>query len=393
MLKVKFLVLIFLFFFVFLFNFSADAKNYPDGTLLRASGDIKVYLITGNIKKWVSSLEVFNFYNYKWPDVKIVSKKEVEAIKEGDPIVLELVSPSPSPSSSPAVSGSLVPSPSATPFPVKINDKFPAPDYIRADWLISHATSNYGRVGQRIIFKYSSKEKDKIENFRLYQKKPGDDYFYKIADFEEVPSTNCEDIDIDGEWMITEAGQCGYWSIQKVTPPGGRSSTAFLSSDNYLVGEYVYYVAGVDKDGAETLPSLEVRLIFLDTIRVLNQTDNQPSTDIYPTFKWTVASGWPADSVADYLIMISDDKNSQNPVWAKQQKISGGKSELSFTYDGAGLNSTKKYLINIYGHYRKSEYDPDYISILFDVPEFWIKSFSWTYLFKTMFASIFHLIF
>ena len=68
---------------LFLFPFFAAAGNYPEGVLLRAEGDIKVYLINNNIKRWVSSIEVFNIHNFKWQNVKVVLKKEITAIKEG----------------------------------------------------------------------------------------------------------------------------------------------------------------------------------------------------------------------------------------------------------------------------------------------------------------------
>ena len=159
-----FLILVLL----FSFGSTVNATSYPDGTLLRAEGDIKVYLVNDNIKRWVSSLEVFDSYNFSWKNVRVVSRKEVAAIQEG-----ELIPVSPTPTLLPeAVEATPVPAhaaPEASARRAKINRTLPIPDYIRADWLISHATANYGRVGQRIVFKYSSKEKDKIENFNLYE--------------------------------------------------------------------------------------------------------------------------------------------------------------------------------------------------------------------------------
>src|SRR3989344_8163734 len=98
--KFKFLILV----SFFLLPVFAIAANYLDGSLLRAEGDIKVYLINNNIRRWVSSIEVFNSRNLKWPDVRVVSKKEVMAIKEGEPIIVEptpLISITPTPSPSP----------------------------------------------------------------------------------------------------------------------------------------------------------------------------------------------------------------------------------------------------------------------------------------------------
>ena len=399
--KIKKLLALILF-VLFLSPVFAVAGNYLDGALLRAEGDIKVYLINSNIKRWVSSIEVFDFNNFRWQDVQVVSKKEVTAIKDGEPIILESVSPSPEtePEVSPSAKDTEDKTEVTAPVPAEINDSLPALDYIRADWLISHATSDYGRIGQKIVFKYSDKEKDKIEDFRLYEKKPGEKYFYKVAAFNEVPSTGCEDIDIDGEWMMTEAGQCGYWAIEKIAPPGGRGKTAYLTSDGYLTGEYAYYVAGVDKDGLETPAPPETKLVFLNPVSVLNPVDGQQASGVYPDFRWTIASGppnngtgWPADSVADYFIMISDNDSALSPIWTKQLKISSGETERQFFYDGTGLDPNSKYKINIYGHYRKSEYEPDYISIPFDIPEFWIKKPGWGSLFRNIFASIFGLFF
>ena len=374
---------------VFLFVFNVLAANYSDGTLLRAEGDIKVYLVNNNIKRWVSSLEVFDSYNFSWKNVKVVSKKEVSAIPEGELIGL-VVSPTPVVLANPSPSSTPSPIP---PIPAKINPDLPEIEYVRADWLISHTTVNYGKVGQRIVFKYSSKEKDKIENFNLYEKKPGSQYFYKSAGFEEILSIGCEDIDINGQWMITEAGECGYWSIQRVIPPAQRGDTAYLPASDYLIGEYVYYVAGADKDGFETKPSAETKLIFLDPVDILSPVDGKQINGIYPTFEWTIAGGWPVGSVADYFVMISDNINAPNPVWTKQFKISSGETSKKFEYDGLALDSNNRYKVNIYGHYRKSEHDPDYIHIPLNAPEFLIKKSLWTTVFKSIFASLFNLFF
>lgn len=401
MFKRFFILILFLLFFT---PFISTAANYIDGSLLRAKGDIKVYLIKNDTKHWVSSLEVFNFHGLKWRDVKVVSKKQTAVIKEGEPIVLEStaedsksknifpsVSPTPQVSEEPSKSSEIKEiaegkSEEVVPILVKINVDLPIPDYIRADWLTSHATSNYGRVGQKIIFKYSGKERYKIENFNLYEKKPGDKYFHKIAAFEEILSTGCEDIDIDGEWMITEAGQCGYWSIQKIVLPGGRGMTAYLPVTGYKIGEYAYYVAGADKDGFETKPSSETKLVFLDAADILSPVNNKQVNGVSPTFKWTITGSWPAGSVADYFIMISDNENASNPLWTKQLKIPLGETSRQLNYDGVGLDSKEKYKVNIYGHYRNSDESPDYISISLNNPEFWIQKLSWGSVLKTIFA-------
>jgi hypothetical protein len=194
--------------------------------------------------------------------------------------------------------------------------------------------------------------------------------------------------------MMIEAGQCGYWAIQRIVPPGARGASAYLSAD-YSVGEYIYYVAGVDKDGLETPASPEARMVFLNPVSVLSPVNGQQISGVYPNFSWTIASGlpaqagWPTDSTIDYFIMFSDSEKAQSPLWTKQLKILSGETERQFFYDGLGLDPAKKYKTNIYGRYRKSEYEPDYISIPFSAPEFSIKKPGWTSVFRNMFAAIF----
>ena len=350
---------------IFIFSLFAFAQNYPDGALIRAKDDIKVYLIENNKRTWIKSPEEFNARKFNWQNIQVISKEEVGDIEE-EKVVVE--SASPSPSSTPLAT---------PPIPAKVNLKFPAPDYARADWLISHFTSNYGRIGQKIVFKYSDKDEDNVKNFRLYEKKPGELYFTKIAEFEDIPSVGCDDIAIDEEWMMTEGNPCGYWVIQKIVPPGGRGTMAYWPAASYSEGEYSYYVAGVDKDGLETKPSPEAKLVFLPTVSIFSPADNKQSAELFPSFKWSIPN-WPAGSTADYLILISDDENTPNPFWAKYLQVPAGKFEQAFTYDGTGLNPASKYKIYIYGHYRQSQYDPDYISIPPSVPEFWTKSPRWS---------------
>ena len=44
--------------------------NYPEGSLIRAKGGYKVYIINGNYKRWIQSAEIFNAYGHlRWEDV------------------------------------------------------------------------------------------------------------------------------------------------------------------------------------------------------------------------------------------------------------------------------------------------------------------------------------
>lgn len=276
--------------------------------------------------------------------------------------------------------------------PLKINPNFPAPEFIRADWLISSATTNYGRLGEQIVFKYSAKSADRLENYRLYEKKPGEKSFSKIANFEKIPSTDCEGTSISGEWMMTEAGtnQCGYWVIQRVNPSvrlsndgsRDRRETIYRPAADYSEGEHAYYVVGVDKDGLETSPSSEAKLVFLTTVGIFSPADKQ-IVENYPDFRWSISGGWPAGATLDYFLIISGDPQAKNPAWTKVFRVPSGLTEKYFTYDGSGLDISKKYKTFIFGHYRQSETDPDYISVPLTIPEFSIKPpvfFWWNFL-------------
>ncbi len=51
---------------------------YPDGSLLRAKGDYKVYLIDNGKKHWIPAAGIFNFYNFDWGNIKEVDSADLE---------------------------------------------------------------------------------------------------------------------------------------------------------------------------------------------------------------------------------------------------------------------------------------------------------------------------
>jgi len=79
-------------------NLPATRPSYADGSLLRASGDAKVYVISGNYKRWIQSLAIFNAYpHFGWQNVIEVSQTELDAFQtswliraEGDARVYEI---------------------------------------------------------------------------------------------------------------------------------------------------------------------------------------------------------------------------------------------------------------------------------------------------------------
>jgi len=58
-------------------------SSYPDGSLLRAKGDIKVYVIKNRYKRWLQSPEIFRFYGHlRWDRVIEVDPKIIQAYEE-----------------------------------------------------------------------------------------------------------------------------------------------------------------------------------------------------------------------------------------------------------------------------------------------------------------------
>lgn len=57
--------------------------NYPDGSLIRAKDDYKVYLINGGYKRWIQNPTIFGMYeHFKWQNVIEVSTEQLEAYQE-----------------------------------------------------------------------------------------------------------------------------------------------------------------------------------------------------------------------------------------------------------------------------------------------------------------------
>lgn len=57
--------------------------SYPDGSLVRATGDTKVYVIHGGYKRWIRSPTVFSLYGHlRWEDIIDVSTEELNYYEE-----------------------------------------------------------------------------------------------------------------------------------------------------------------------------------------------------------------------------------------------------------------------------------------------------------------------
>jgi len=57
--------------------------NYPDGSLLRAKNDMRVYVISGNYKRWIQSSAIFNAYShFGWQNIIEVNQTELDYFQE-----------------------------------------------------------------------------------------------------------------------------------------------------------------------------------------------------------------------------------------------------------------------------------------------------------------------
>lgn len=63
-------------------------RSAREGMLLRANGDVRVYRMEDNKKRWVTTAEAFNFYNYRWGSVRVVDATYLEQFEEGEPIYM-----------------------------------------------------------------------------------------------------------------------------------------------------------------------------------------------------------------------------------------------------------------------------------------------------------------
>ena len=75
-----------------------ELPSYPEGSLLRAKGDYKVYIIKNNYKRWIQTAEIFNNYGHlSWDDIIDVDLNILNSYQEawliradGDKRVYEL---------------------------------------------------------------------------------------------------------------------------------------------------------------------------------------------------------------------------------------------------------------------------------------------------------------
>ncbi|MFH1611655.1 MAG: IPT/TIG domain-containing protein [bacterium] len=64
-------------------GFSYKSGDYSEGSLLRAKGDYKVYIIKDGYKRWIQHQDIFNMYGHlNWEDIIDVEPSELEQYRE-----------------------------------------------------------------------------------------------------------------------------------------------------------------------------------------------------------------------------------------------------------------------------------------------------------------------
>lgn len=64
-------------------GFNYLGGGYPDGSLLRARGDYKVYIIKDGYKRWIQHANIFNMYGHlRWADIIDVSQEDLNQYQD-----------------------------------------------------------------------------------------------------------------------------------------------------------------------------------------------------------------------------------------------------------------------------------------------------------------------
>lgn len=57
--------------------------SYPDGALLRAENDFRVWVVHNGKKRWIKNISVFDSYGFDWRSVRVLPPKTLEALPLG----------------------------------------------------------------------------------------------------------------------------------------------------------------------------------------------------------------------------------------------------------------------------------------------------------------------
>ncbi|MCK9360890.1 PQQ-dependent sugar dehydrogenase [Patescibacteria group bacterium] len=60
--------------------YESPSNRFPNGTLVQAEGDSKVYVIYNNKKRWIRDEQVFRSYGFSWASIYVLPKRSVDVI-------------------------------------------------------------------------------------------------------------------------------------------------------------------------------------------------------------------------------------------------------------------------------------------------------------------------
>lgn len=65
------------------------AQEYPDGSILRAKDDVKLYVIHHGQKRWLKNVRVFDSYHFEWRNINVTSQEALDAIPSNNLVHLK----------------------------------------------------------------------------------------------------------------------------------------------------------------------------------------------------------------------------------------------------------------------------------------------------------------
>ena len=248
---------------------------------------------------------------------------------------------------------------------VQDNQTLTSPTRVSADFSYSYdLSSSVARVAPMISFQYLSTDiiDKNIKYFRLYNKKPGESIFSKVAEFTSLPTTPGSATTTFGGWKLSFTFSPSSWLTFAVTSTGAND---YQPASNYAVGAHSYYITAVDSSGRESNPSVISTINILSPITILNPTAAQSPVSSTPTFQWTLPTGWPSSPSPDYIIYVIDQASNKYQ-WQGYSKNSG------LLYSGTTLDPAKKYSVMIEAEVPINE-QVMYFTISNNLAQFWVS--------------------
>lgn len=230
----------------------------------------------------------------------------------------------------------------------------------------SSTPSNFGKAGLNVSFNYNG-DSSTLTGFRLYEKKPGDYGFVKVADFTNLLDVGGATYRIAGDWALGRVSGTNGWLIHRIIPGNAAGAPYYGSISDWPAGIYGYYVTATDSQGSESAPSQTSNAHMLPPLSVLYPTAAQSPAPLIPVFRWTTPAGW-IGGKSGYDIRLYDNTKE---VWVGINPEAEGKK----TYDGPPLSEGKSYTIHLHGDYASSYSSPldTYFSLQQNVETFTVS--------------------